>query len=37
VAGIPARVIGTAGGETPARSMDQIPRQLAYESFTYMI
>lgn len=37
VAGIPARVIGTAGGEMPARSMDQIPRQLAYDSFTYMI
>jgi serine O-acetyltransferase len=37
VAGIPARIIGTAGAEMPARSMDQIPRQLAYESFTYMI
>jgi serine O-acetyltransferase len=37
VAGIPARVIGTAGAEVPARSMDQVPRQLAYDSFTYVI
>jgi serine O-acetyltransferase len=37
VAGVPARVVGTAGAEEPARSMDQILGQIAYESFTYMI
>lgn len=37
VAGVPARVVGTAGAAEPSRSMDQILGQLAYESFTYTI
>lgn len=37
VAGVPAHVVGTAGAAEPARSMDQILGQLAYESFTYTI
>lgn len=37
VAGVPARVVGAAGTAEPARSMDQILSQLAYDSFTYTI
>jgi serine O-acetyltransferase len=37
VAGIPAKVVGAAGAAEPARSMQQIPARLAYESFTYAI
>jgi serine O-acetyltransferase len=37
VAGIPARVVGTATCSEPARSMDQILNDLSYDSFTYTI
>jgi serine O-acetyltransferase len=37
VAGVPARVIGPAGCAEPARDMDQILRDLAYDSFNYEI
>jgi serine O-acetyltransferase len=37
VAGVPARVIGTAVCSEPARSMDQILNDLSYDTFTYMI
>ena len=37
VAGIPARVVGTADCPEPARSMDQILNDLSYDSFTYVI
>ena len=37
VAGVPARVVGTAGCPEPARRMDQILNDLSYESFAYVI
>jgi serine O-acetyltransferase len=37
VAGVPARVVGSAGNDEPSRSMDQILSQLSYDSFTYTI
>jgi serine O-acetyltransferase len=38
MAGVPARAVGTSGCvESPARSMNQILSELAYDSFTYMI
>ncbi|MGO9238665.1 MAG: serine O-acetyltransferase [Methylocella sp.] len=37
MAGVPARAVGTAGCAEPARSMNQILSQLAYDSFTYTI
>ena len=37
VAGVPARVIGTAGCPEPARRMDQILNDLSYDSFNYVI
>lgn len=37
VAGVPAKVIGPAGCAEPARDMDQILRDLAYDSFNYEI
>lgn len=37
VAGVPARVIGTAACSEPSRSMDQILNNLSYDTFTYMI
>jgi len=37
VAGVPARVVGTAGCAEPARSMDQILSELSYAAFTYTI
>jgi serine O-acetyltransferase len=37
MAGVPARAVGTAGAAEPARSMNQILNQLAYDSFGYMI
>lgn len=37
VAGVPARVVGTAGCSEPARSMDQILNDLSYDSFSYSI
>jgi serine O-acetyltransferase len=37
VAGVPARVVGTAGSVEPSRSMDQILSELSYASFTYSI
>ncbi len=37
VAGVPAKVVGSAGCAEPARDMDQILRDLAYDSFTYVI
>jgi serine O-acetyltransferase len=36
-AGVPARVIGTAGVAEPARTMDQMLNELSYASFTYVI
>jgi serine O-acetyltransferase len=37
MAGVPARQVGAAGTPDPARSMDQILSQLAYDSFSYII
>jgi serine O-acetyltransferase len=37
VAGVPAKVVGLAGCAEPSRDMDQILRDLAYDSFTYVI
>lgn len=37
VAGVPARLVGTAGCPEPSRNMDQILGKLAYDSFTYSI
>jgi len=37
MAGVPARAVGTTGCAEPARNMNQILSQLAYDSFTYMI
>jgi len=37
VAGVPAKVIGTQSCGDPAREMDQILSQLAYDSFNYTI
>jgi serine O-acetyltransferase len=37
MAGVPARAVGSAGCAEPARSMNQILSQLAYDSFTYTI
>lgn len=37
VAGVPAKIVGTAGCPEPAREMDQILSKLAYDSFTYSI
>jgi serine O-acetyltransferase len=36
-AGVPAKIVGTAGCMEPARDMNQILGQLAYDSFTYTI
>jgi serine O-acetyltransferase len=36
-AGVPARIVGTAGCSEPARSMDQILSDLSYDSFSYII
>jgi serine O-acetyltransferase len=37
VAGVPAKVVGNAGCPEPARDMNQILSQLAYDSFSYTI
>ncbi|MGH6818029.1 MAG: serine O-acetyltransferase [Methylovirgula sp.] len=37
VAGVPAKVVGSAGCLEPARDMNQILSQLAYDSFSYTI
>lgn len=37
VAGVPARVVGTAGCPEPARTMDQLLSQEAYNAFDYVI
>jgi serine O-acetyltransferase len=37
VAGVPAKIVGTAGCPEPARDMDQILSKLAYDSFSYSI
>jgi len=37
VAGVPAKVIGVAGCAEPARDMDQLLSDLAYDSFNYVI
>jgi serine O-acetyltransferase len=37
MAGVPARPVGTAGCAEPARNMNQILSQLAYDSFSYSI
>jgi len=37
VAGVPAKVVGVAGCAEPARDMDQLLSELAYDSFTYVI
>ncbi|HLH10894.1 MAG TPA: serine O-acetyltransferase, partial [Methylovirgula sp.] len=37
VAGVPAKVVGHAGCREPARDMNQILGQLAYDSFSYTI
>lgn len=37
VAGVPARVVGSAGCLEPARDMNQILSRLAYEAFNYAI
>ena len=37
MAGVPARAVGAAGCAEPARNMNQILSQLAYDSFTYTI
>ena len=37
VAGVPAKVVGVAGCAEPARDMDQLLSELAYDLFTYVI
>lgn len=37
VAGVPAKVVGTAGCAEPARDMDQFLNGLSYDSFSYSI
>ena len=37
LAGVPAKVVGAAGCAEPARDMDQLLRDLAYDSFSYVI
>lgn len=37
VAGVPAKVVGTAGCAEPARDMDQLLSRLSYDSFSYSI
>jgi serine O-acetyltransferase len=37
VAGVPARQVGAAGGAVPARDMNQVLSQLAYDSFAFDI
>lgn len=37
VAGVPARMVGTAGCAEPAKSMDQILSELSHAAFTYTI
>jgi serine O-acetyltransferase len=37
VAGVPAKIVGAAGCAEPARDMDQLLRDVAYDSFTYSI
>lgn len=37
VAGVPAKVVGTAGCAEPARSMDQVLNDLSYDAFNYTI
>ncbi len=37
VAGVPAKIVGTAGCPEPARDMNQILSKLAYDSFSYSI
>lgn len=37
VAGVPAKIVGTAGCPEPARDMNQILSKLAYNSFSYSI
>lgn len=37
VAGVPAKVVGVAGCAEPARDMNQLLSQLAYDSFNYAI
>jgi serine O-acetyltransferase len=37
VAGVPAKIVGTAGCAEPSRDMNQLLSQLAYESFSYSI
>ncbi len=37
VAGVPARIVGSAGGLEPGRDMDQRLAEAAYQSFTYVI
>ena len=37
IAGVPAKVIGPAGCAEPARDMDQLLSDLAYDAFSYMI
>ncbi|CAN2534281.1 Serine+acetyltransferase [Methylocapsa aurea] len=37
VAGVPAKVVGTAGCAEPARDMDQFLNSLSYDSFSYSI
>lgn len=37
VAGVPAKVVGTAGCAEPSRDMDQLLSRLSYDSFSYTI
>lgn len=37
LAGVPAKVVGASGCAEPAREMDQLLSDLAYDSFTYVI
>ncbi len=37
VAGVPAKVVGPAGCAEPARDMDQLLSELAYDAFSYVI
>jgi serine O-acetyltransferase len=37
VAGVPAKLVGSAGCLEPARDMNQILSRLAYEAFNYAI
>ena len=37
VAGVPAKIVGPSGCREPARDMDQLLSDIAYDAFNYVI